>query len=185
MNRFEATRFLVQRLGDEAVVANLGTNSIDLHNAADRPQNLYLRGGMGLTASIGLGVALAQPQRKVFVLDGDGSLLMNMGVLATIADQAPANLVHIVFDNEQWGETGHQPSHTARVTDLAAVAQGAGIRKVKLVRELEDFQQALLQALQEDGPWCIVAKVEETGRSRRPAMASGEVNVARFRQSMQ
>ncbi len=184
MNRFDAIRFLVQHLGSDAVVANLGTNDCDLNAAGDRPENFYMWGGMGLTASVGLGIALAQPSRRVVVLDGDGSLLMNMGVLATLADQAPRNLLYVVFDNELWAETGRQPTHTARVTDLAEVARGAGLRQVALVRELEEFQRVVRRALAEEGPWCIVAKVEETGKAGPLPSLTPDGNVLRFVEAM-
>lgn len=184
MDRLEAVKLLMRHLHNELVVANLGSNSADLYAAGDRPENLYLRGSMGLTAAVGLGLALAQPKHRVIVLDGDGSLLMNMGTLSTIADQAPSNLVHIVFDNEAWALTGHQPTHTARVTDLAAVARGAGVRRVALVRTLEDFQRELASALQGEGPWCIVAKVEERGQAGPMPPITASANTVRFMEAL-
>lgn len=183
--RADAIAFLMQHVDREPIVANLGINAADLFAVRDRPQNLYLWGSMGLTAAIGLGIALAQPQQKVFVLDGDGSLLMNLGVLPTIADQAPKNLVHIVLDNEEWAETGHQPTHTGRVTDLAAVARGAGISRAELVDTQEGFERALSRALAEDGPWCIVAKIEKTGKLGPLPPTDADGIVLRFREALE
>ena len=160
LRRFEATQLLLKRLGDEPVVANLGPTTDELWHAGHRDRNFYTYGSMGLCSSIALGVALSVPD-KVVSLDGDGSLLMNMGALATIGRERPVNLVVVVWDNEEWGQTGHQPSHTAMGTDLEKVAQGCGIPKSATVRTLEELDQAFSKALREDGPWFIVAKIQE------------------------
>jgi sulfopyruvate decarboxylase subunit beta len=115
---------------------------------------------MGLCSSIALGMALSTNE-KIVSLDGDGSLLMNMGAIATIGREKPKNLVVIVWDNEQWAQTGYQSSHTAFGTDLEQVARSCGITKTATVRDEEELQSVFLQALSEDGPWFIVAKIEE------------------------
>jgi len=158
--RFEATQLLVRHLTNELVVSNLGPTSDELWHAGHRDRNFYTNGSMGLCSSIALGVALSTSE-KVISLDGDGSLLMNMGTLATIGREKPANLIVVVWDNEQWGQTGHQPSHTARGTDLEQVARGCGIPNCVTVRDLEDLESVFEQALRQDGPWCIVAKIQE------------------------
>ena len=112
--------------GELLVVTGLGSTTYDAGAAGDRAENFYLWGAMGGAAMIGLGIALAQPDRRVLVLTGDGEALMGMGALSTLAARAPANLSMVVMDNGQFGETGHQPSHTALGTDLAAVAAGCG-----------------------------------------------------------
>ncbi|MFQ5875620.1 MAG: thiamine pyrophosphate-dependent enzyme [Dehalococcoidia bacterium] len=182
MERSEGIRAVLSRLNKEPIIANLGPATFDLYALGDRGTNLYTWGGMGLVSSIGLGVALAAPDRKVIVMDGDGSLLMNLGSLATIARQRPPNLVHIVWDNHQWAETGGQPTHTSTGTDLAAMARGAGIPRVVAVSTLEKFEEALEQAMREDGPWCIVAEVEEQRRAPRPKVEM-EANMLRFRKT--
>ena len=159
MNRLEATRRLLKHVSDEIVVANVGNASRDLWNAGDRPQDYYSQGAMGMPSSIGLGLALAQPQRKVVVLDGDGSLLMNLGSLATIGSIAPANLIHIVWDNEQFQFTGGQATHTGRGVNLARVALGAGIERVAEPRDEDEFESVVVEALKSDGPWFVLAKV--------------------------
>ena len=182
MERPEGIRVVLGRLKTEPVIANLGPATFDLSSLGDRESNLYTWGGMGLVSSIGLGVALAAPERKVIVMDGDGSLLMNLGSLATIARQQPRNLVHIVWDNHQWAETGGQATHTSTGTDLAAIARGAGIARVASVSTLEMLEEAIDQAMAEDGPWFIAAKVEERGRAPRPQVMTEE-NLLRFRKA--
>ena len=182
MERAEGIRALLRRVKNEPIIANLGPATFDLFALGDRDANLYTWGGMGLTSSIGLGVALAAPDRKVFAMDGDGSLLMNLGSLATIARQRPTNLVHIVWDNHQWAETGGQPTHTATGTDLAVIARGAGIPQVAAVSTLQELEQVLDRAMVEDGPWCIVVEIEEKGRSPRPKVEI-EANLLRFQRT--
>ncbi|RMF83560.1 MAG: hypothetical protein D6736_21305 [Nitrospinota bacterium] len=168
MDRLTLTRLLIDQLSDELVVTNLGKNTYDLYAVRDRPENFYTWGAMGQASSIGLGLALAVAPRKVIVLDGDGSLLMNLGVLATIARQKPSNLIHIVWDNEQWAETGGQPTHTAHGTDLVRIAQGAGISQAVQARSEAEFERYVQQALAQDGPWFILAKVVERHTSPIP-----------------
>ncbi len=182
MLRPEGIRALLQRVDREPIIANLGSATFDLHAEGERDANFYTSGAMGMVSSIGLGVAMAAPDRKVYVLDGDGSLLMNLGSLGTIARQGAPNLVHIVLDNQQWGETGGQPTHTSASTDLAEIAKGSGIPKVAKVSTIEAFEEALDRAINEDGPWCIVAQIEEQGHGPRPAF-NVEENLLRFRRT--
>ena len=139
---------------------------------------------MGIASAVGIGLALAVKDRKVIVLDGDGAVLMNMGTLCTIADQRPKNLVHVIWDNGQWGETGGQPNHCSGAANLAAVARGAGIEKVEEVAEMEDFQRVFIQALKEDGPWCIVAKIEDRRKEGKIPPFSADANRQRFMESL-
>src|SRR2546422_9411240 len=143
MNRLEATRIVVELAGDAPIIASLGHPAYDLFAAGDRPENLYTWGSMGLASSIGLGLAIARPDLRVFVLDGDGSLLMNLGSLATIGWSAPDNLVLIVWDNEEYGTTGGQKSATAHGADLAAAARALGIRSTATVRNERELQSAI------------------------------------------
>jgi len=131
MTRLDATRALLGLLDHQPVLSNLGGNSYDLLAAGDRPENFYTWGAMASVSSVGLGLALSQPSLRVIVLDGDGSLLMNLGSLATIAAQRPPNLVHIVFDNRMYETTGGQATHTARGASLTAIARGAGLARVE------------------------------------------------------
>lgn len=171
MTRLDATRRLRARLTDEAVVASLGHPAYDLVAAGDRPENFYTWGSMGLASSIGLGLAMARPDRRVVVLDGDGSLLMNLGSLATIATVRPPNLVVLVWDNEEYGTTGGQPTATAHGADLARAAEALGISGSATVRAPEEFDARLDEALRAPGPWVVVAKVEESAPIAKPPLA--------------
>src|SRR5260221_9002761 len=134
MTRLDATKIVVELAGDAAIVASLGHPAYDLFAAADRPRNFYTWGSMGLASSIGLGLALARPDVRVIVLDGDGSLLMNLGSLATIGLLRPPNLVVVVMDNEEYATTGGQPTPTARGADLEAAARAMGVASTATAR---------------------------------------------------
>jgi thiamine pyrophosphate-dependent acetolactate synthase large subunit-like protein len=135
LNRRDAVRELLRERGDLIVVAGLGAPAYDLASCGDEPRDFPLWGAMGGAAMVGLGLALAQPAHNVLVLTGDGEMLMGLGSLATIAAQRPANLRIVVLDNERYGETGQQRTHTAMGTDLAAVARACGIQDTRTVRQ--------------------------------------------------
>ena len=160
MLRFEATQLILQQAGNRPIVSNLGPTTDELWHAGHRDRNFYTYGSMGLCSSIALGMALSTDE-QVISLDGDGSLLMNMGTIATIGREQPKNLIVVVWDNEEWAQTGHQASHTAKGTDLAQVAASCGIRHTTTVDNLEDLGSAFTTALSQEGPWFIVAKIEE------------------------
>jgi len=168
MTRLEATRVVRRRLTTEAVVASLGHPAYDLHAAGDRAENFYTWGSMGVASSVGLGLAMAQPNRRVVVLDGDGSLLMNLGTLATIGLVAPANLVIVVWDNGEHGTTGGQPTATARGADLALAAAALGIQRTATVDTDAALDRTLGEALVDAGPWVVIAKVRESGPAPKP-----------------
>ena len=142
MKRVHAIKTIAEELTDELVVCNLGFPSRELYALHDRKTHFYMLGSMGLASSIGLGISLSQP-RKVVVLDGDGSLLMNLGSLATIANHAPENYLLVVLDNRCYGSTGCQPTATSKVTDLSAIASGAGLREVKTVSTAEGIRSCV------------------------------------------
>ena len=160
MLRFEATQLILRHAGSRPIVGNLGPTSDELRHAEHRDRNFYTYGNMGLCSSIALGMALGSDE-QVISLDGDGSLLMNLGTIATIGREAPKNLIVVVWDNEEWGQTGHQPSHTAMGTDLAQVAQSCGISHTATVTDLEELEGVFQTALTQEGPWFIVAKIQE------------------------
>lgn len=149
LNRREALRELLRQpegaRGDLIVVAGLGSPAYDLAACGNEPLDFPLWGAMGGAAMVGLGLALAQPDYKVMVLTGDGEMLMGLGSLATIAAQHPPNLRIVVMDNERFGETGQQPTHTAMGADLAAIAQACGFKHTCTVR-----QSAELETLREE-----------------------------------
>jgi len=168
MTRLEATRRLAATLADDPVVASLGHPAYDLFATGDRDTYFYTWGSMGLASSIGLGLAMAQPDRRVVVLDGDGSLLMNLGSLATSAWVRPKNLVVVVWDNGVYGTTGGQDTATKHGADLEAAARALGIPATATVRTPEELDRAMARTRAEAGPWVIVAKVEESAPTTKP-----------------
>ena len=158
LRRREVARALLADRGDMLVVAGLGSTAWDITAAGDHPLNFPLWGGMGGAAAIGLGLALAQPDRRVLVITGDGDMLMGLGSLATIAVQRPANLAIVVFDNERYGETGMQPTHTAHAVDLPAMARAAGIAVTGTVHDQTELEAALT-AMGAPGPAFFAVKV--------------------------
>jgi thiamine pyrophosphate-dependent acetolactate synthase large subunit-like protein len=161
MNRSDLTRRLVAKLKkEEAVVGGIGHTHFDLWAAGPRPQNFYMLGSMGLAAPIALGVAMAQPQRQVFALEGDGSLLMQLGALGTIAAVKPKNLAVIVWDNGAYQITGAQPTLTANTVDLVAIAKGAGIERSTWATDEAHFEALVDAALQGDGPLFVCARTD-------------------------
>jgi thiamine pyrophosphate-dependent acetolactate synthase large subunit-like protein len=174
INMLEASQALVRRLADEdLVVAGLGNPKFNLFQAQDRPRNFYLWNAMGMASSIGLGLAMAQPERRVVILQGDGSLLMNLNSLASEAWRAPRNLIHICWDNRMFELTGKQPTATAGPTDLARLAEGAGFTHVERVETLAAFEAAVERAFAGgEGPWFIHALVDSERAKPIPPPAS-------------
>jgi thiamine pyrophosphate-dependent acetolactate synthase large subunit-like protein len=171
MNRFDITSRLVAKLkNEEAVVGGIGNTNFDLWAAGHRPQNFYMLGSMGLAFPIALGVALAQPQRRVFALEGDGSLLMQLGCLSTIATLNPANLCMIVMDNGIYQITGAQPTPAAAVSDLIAVAIACGLANSVWAADEKDFERLIDKSLTASGPMLIGVRIDDqpgTGTTRR------------------
>lgn len=135
LERQRVLQEVLKKRGDALAVAGLGTSNYDLYAVDDNPGNVYQWGSMGLTASIGLGLALAQPDRRVLVVTGDGEMMMGIGSLATIAVQAPANLAILVLDNECFEETGGQPGLTSGGVDIPEIARAAGFRDAVTARD--------------------------------------------------
>jgi thiamine pyrophosphate-dependent acetolactate synthase large subunit-like protein len=140
LNRRDALRALLCEREKVIVVTGLGSPAYDLASCGNEPLDFPLWGAMGGAAMVGLGIALAQPEYKVLVLTGDGEMLMGLGSLATIAAQRPRNLRIVVMDNERFGETGQQQTHTAMGTDLAAVAAGCGFPHVQTIRQTSELE---------------------------------------------
>jgi len=162
LNRADLTKRLVAKLRrDEAVVAGIGNTNFDLFAAGHRPQNFYMLGSMGLACPIALGVALAQPERGVIALEGDGSILMSLGCLATIATVRPRNLTIIIWDNGIYQITGKQPTATGGVTDIVAVARGAGLANSEWVRDAQHFEQLIDRRFDDGGPVLLAAKIDD------------------------
>jgi thiamine pyrophosphate-dependent acetolactate synthase large subunit-like protein len=171
MNRFDLTSRLVAKLkNEEAVVGGIGNTNFDLWAAGHRPQNFYMLGSMGLAFPIALGVALAQPKRRVFALEGDGSLLMQLGCLSTIATLAPRNLCMVVMDNGVYQITGAQPTPAAAASDIIAIATACGLSNSAWAADEEDFERLIDQSLTAAGPTLIGVRIDDkpgTGTTRR------------------
>jgi len=163
MQRLECLCEIYDSLSDCVVVTIMGAVAAELQAIGHRQNFFYLQHAMGLASSTGLGLALSLPNEKVVVFDGDGSVLMNLGGLTTLARYKPANLVHVVFDNESLLSVGGFPTATSTGSDLEAVARGAGIQCVGTARTVEEFDKAFRAAMEAKQLSCIVAKVEATG----------------------
>ncbi len=159
LDRRLAVDELLRERGGLLVVSGLGGTTWDVAASGDNPLNFYLWGGMGGAVSVGLGLALAQPQRRVLVVTGDGEMLMGVGSLATVAAQAPVNLAIAVIDNERYGETGGQLTHTALTTDLSVMARGAGITQTDTLHTLENLRAFRARLHDTPGPHFAVIKV--------------------------
>ena len=169
LDRLDLTKRLVALLdNDEVIVGGIGNSSFDLFGAGHRSQNFYMLGSMGLAVPIGLGIALAQPERQVVVLEGDGSLLMNLGSLSTVAMVAPPNLTIVVWDNGMYKMTGAQPTATQYGSDLVAAGRAAGIEHSLWARHAEHFEDAVVRALRRPAPALIGARVTPVASSSHP-----------------
>jgi sulfopyruvate decarboxylase subunit beta len=165
MKRIDALEAIYVDLENCAVVTIMGAVAVELYALGHRENFFYLEHAMGLASSMGLGMALAKPDRKVVVIDGDGSVLMNLGTFTTLARYAPPNLTHLVFDNESLLSVGGFPTATSTGSDLAAIARGAGVADAVTARDLEGFAVAALAAIGADHLAVVVAKVEDVGPS--------------------
>ena len=163
MRRLDALTAVYAQLERCVVVTIMGAVAAELQLLGHRPNFFYLQHAMGLASSMGLGIALARPELQVVVLDGDGSLLMNLGSLTTMARYRPRNLLHIVFDNASLLSVGGFPTATATGSDLAAIAAAAGVPRTRTVRDTEAFMAAVADALAAHELTTIVARVEATG----------------------
>jgi thiamine pyrophosphate-dependent acetolactate synthase large subunit-like protein len=184
LRRREVVAALLEERGDLLVVAGLGSTAWDCTAAGDHPLTFPLWGGMGLAAMTGLGLALVQPARRVLVVTGDGEMLMGLGSLATIGVERPANLSVVVIDNERYGETGMQKTHTAHGVDLAAMARAAGFASSVLLRDaagLESLRQAVHGA---PGPHFAQVKVAPEKESVVLPPREGTLLKNRFREAL-
>lgn len=163
MLRADALEAIYPDLEHRIVVTIMGAVAAELYTLGHRPSFFYLEHAMGLASSMGLGIALALPEHKVVVIDGDGSLLMNLGTLSTMARYRPGNLLHLVFDNESLLSVGGFPTATATGTDLAGVARASGVPSVRDANTIETLKAAVEEALAGTTLTTIVAKVEAVG----------------------
>ncbi|MFL5069550.1 MAG: thiamine pyrophosphate-dependent enzyme [Xanthobacteraceae bacterium] len=161
-NRADLTQRLSARLKhDEAVVAGIGNTNFDLYAAGHRRQNFYMLGSMGLAVPIALGVAIAQPSRGVIALEGDGSILMSLGCLSTVAQLKPRNLTIIIIDNGIYQITGKQPTTTQSTADIVEIARGCGIENSLWIRDEAHFEELIDRAFDDGGPILLAAKIDD------------------------
>ncbi len=172
MIRNEVLESIIPVITDELVICNIGSPSQELHNLDDQPTNFYMLGTMGLCSSIGLGLALAQPQ-KVIAIDGDGSVLTNMGTLPTIANNVADNFVLVIIDNGSYGSTGDQPTYAGMKTSLTAVAEACGCENV-VECKAEDTADELKKALASNQMTVIVCKCE-SGNVKVPVISMNPI----------
>ena len=163
MLRIDALQAIYNDLQDKIVVTIMGAVAAELYTIGHRPNFFYLEHAMGLASSMGLGIALSMPQHKVIVIDGDGSLLMNLGTLSTMARYKPGNLLHIVFDNESLLSVGGFPTATATGTDLAGIARASGVPSVMEADTTESLASSTHEALASNTLTTIISKVEAIG----------------------
>jgi thiamine pyrophosphate-dependent acetolactate synthase large subunit-like protein len=161
------TRLVLGLKHNEAVIGGIGNANFDLFGAGNRPQNFYMLGSMGLACPIAFGIALAQPERGVIALEGDGSILMGLGCLATIiANAKPRHLTIIIWNNGIYQITGKQIAATGGVTDIIAVARGAGIAASEWVRDEAHFDKLIARRFEDGGPFLLAAKIDDAPHSR-------------------
>jgi sulfopyruvate decarboxylase subunit beta len=163
MQRIDALRAIYSDIENDVVVTIMGAVAAELYSLGHRKNFFYLQHAMGLASSMGLGLALAKPDKRVIVLDGDGSLLMNLGTLSTLAWQSPKNLIHVVFDNQSLLSVGGFPTATSAEADLAGIARKSGYREAATVRSIEDFMKTWRAARGRLELSMIVAKVDAAG----------------------
>jgi len=184
MKRYTFLERIIQQVRGELIIAGVSPTNHELFSIKDLPTSFYMRHSLGMASSIGLGLALARPDKRVIVLEGDGGLLMNLGALATIATQQPKNLILFVLDNRCYENTGCQPSATAHRTKLEVVAQGAGIDTVYRWGTVGEVEANLSRILSEEGPAVVVVEIE-TGRETSTMIDIGMVeNKLRFMQTL-
>lgn len=174
MIRFDVLKDIAPILRDQLVVCNIGIPSQELHAIIDQPSNFYMLGTMGLASSIGLGLALVQP-KPVVVIDGDGSILTNMGTLPTIANNVADNFILLIVDNGSYGSTGDQPTYAGKKTSLAEVAKACGCEQVVEVQP-QDTGNAIQQALTTRKMTIIVCKCE-SGNVKMPVITKDPVAI--------
>jgi thiamine pyrophosphate-dependent acetolactate synthase large subunit-like protein len=180
LDRREFVKRLLAGRGGLLVVCGLGTPTYDVAACGDHPLNFYLWGAMGGAAMIGLGLALAQPGRRVLVLTGDGEALMGLGSLATIGVKQPGNLVVIVLDNQHYAETGMQPSHTAAGIDLAAIAKACRFADALFVSDIVEAQRVRHLLHQGRGPILVQARIADDDAPRVLPIRDGHMIKQRF-----
>ncbi|MDP1717271.1 MAG: thiamine pyrophosphate-dependent enzyme [Burkholderiales bacterium] len=184
LERRDVVPAILKNRGDALLVTGLGSSTYDAFAAGDHPLNFYLWGAMGGAAMIGLGLALAQPKRRVLVITGDGEMLMGLGSLATIAVERPNNLTIIVLDNQHYGETGMQPAHTGRGVDLAGMAKAAGFASATTIYSAPQLKAWIPKLHSAPGPVFASVKITTNPVPMTLPLRDGTVIRHRFREAL-
>ena len=160
MIRKEAVKLIAQEIGNQPIISANGFMSRDLYETNEKENNFYMIGSMGLASSIGLGVALSNPGKKIHIFDGDGNILMNLGSLVTIGSLKPKNLIHIIFDNKAHESTGGQPTNS-KIIELEKIAEVAKFKIYKISKK-EQIKKIFSKIKKENGPICVLVKMEKS-----------------------
>lgn len=184
LERRPVVHSLLKHRGDAAVITGIGNASHDVASAGDDERNMYLFGIMGGAAMVALGIALAQPKRRVVVITGDGELLAGVGSLATIGVEKPKNLSIVVIDNQAYGATGNQHTHTARGVDLVGIAAASGFARTALITDQKDLDAAIADIYDKPGPYFAVVKVKAKSGKRVAVPNDGTRISRRFRKAV-
>ena len=184
LDRREVVAAFLKDRGEAAVVCGLGSPTWDVAAAAPSDRNFYSWGAMGGAVSMGLGLALAQPDLRVIVVTGDGEAMMGVGSFATVAAKQPKNLAILILDNEHYGETGMQAAHTGMGADLALMAAGAGLKAASTIRKKDELTAALGGFHRADGPKLVVAKIDPGAPPRVMPTRDAVENKLTFRRAI-
>lgn len=184
LDRRKVVSRILKDRGELLLVTGLGAPTWDAASVEDNPNNFYLWGGMGGAVLTGLGLALAQPKHRVLVITGDGEMLMGVGGLATVAVQKPSNLAICIVDNQRYGETGMQETHTAHGVDLAAMAAGAGFQTTSTVYTSAELNTAILVLYNEPGPVFVDVKITAVDQPMTLPPRDGPTLKHRFRENL-
>ncbi len=184
LERRDVMAAILKNRGDALLVTGLGSPTYDAFAAGDHPLNFYLWGAMGGAAMIGLGLALAQPKRRVLVVTGDGEMLMGLGSFATIAAERPKNLSVVVLDNQHYGETGMQPTHTGRGVDLPGMAKAAGFASTATIYSAQQLKTWIPRLHRSQGPVFATVKVTTNPVPMTLPLRDGTAIRHRFREAL-
>ena len=182
MIRKEAVKLIAQEIGDQPIISANGFMSRDLYETNEKENNFYMIGSMGLASSIGLGVALSNPGKKIHIFDGDGNILMNLGSLVTIGSLKPKNFIHIIFDNKSHESTGGQPTNS-KLIEIEKITASCKYKTYKITKK-EQIKTIFSQIKNKNGPICIVVKIETSNvRSIRVELTPPNIKT-RFMKSL-
>jgi sulfopyruvate decarboxylase subunit beta len=180
--RKEAIRLIAQEIGNQPIISANGFMSRDLYETNEKENNFYMIGSMGLASSIGLGVALSNPEKKIHIFDGDGNILMNLGSLVTIGSLKPKNFIHVIFDNKSHESTGGQPTNS-KIIELEKIAEVTKFKTYKISKK-EQIKKIFSKIKKENGPICILVKIEKSSvRSIRVGITPPNIKT-RFMKSL-